>query len=155
MNQFTFDSINWLQGTFGNESRPFFDFFSFWGGPTGWLLVGALVFWLSGSRAGLRVGFSASIAGITNTLLKWSFALPRPYYLTDEVHARKASDGLGMPSGHAQGVTGRGPLSRTLSGDGGVLRSPPFSFCARVQPASTTVYIRRCRSLLAGDWGCW
>jgi membrane-associated phospholipid phosphatase len=104
MNQFTIDSINWLQRTFGSESRVFFDFFSSWGGPTGWLLVGALVFWLSGSKAGLRVGFSTSIAGITNTLLKWTFALPRPYYLTDEVYALKASDGLGMPSGHAQGA---------------------------------------------------
>ena len=100
----SFDVIHWMQSTFGDGSRPFFDLFSTWGGPHGWLLVLPLVFWLSGSKAGLRIGFSIAIATITNKMLKWSFAQPRPYYLSDEVQAMKATSGLGMPSGHAQGV---------------------------------------------------
>lgn len=104
MSGFSFDVINWLQTRFGQGGRPFFDVFSTLGGPGGWLLVGALVYWLSGSKAGLRVGFSTAIATITNEILKWLFAFPRPYYVNDEVRAMKASSGLGMPSGHAQGV---------------------------------------------------
>jgi membrane-associated phospholipid phosphatase len=96
--------INWMQATFGENGRLFFDFFSTFGGPYGWLLVAPLVFWLAGSKAGLRVAFPIAFAMIANTLLKWSLAYPRPYYLTDQVQAMKATSGLGMPSGHAQGV---------------------------------------------------
>ena len=96
-----------MQSRFGEGSRPFFDFFSYWGGPTGWLLVASLVFWLSGSKSGLRVGFCTYLATITNVMSKWLLAYPRPYYLTDEIQAMKASSGFGMPSGHAQGVAGQ------------------------------------------------
>lgn len=94
----------WLQGLFATGGTPFFDFFSTWGGPSGWLLVGFSVFWLSGSRNGLRVGFALCIAGVTNTWLKWLIAAPRPFYIDSEMTALRASDGFGMPSGHAQGV---------------------------------------------------
>lgn len=104
MGAFSFDVINWMQTTFGEGSRPFFDFFSHCGGPVGWLLVIPLVFWLSGSKAGLRVGFSTAIAIVANKMLKWSLVHPRPYYLSDDVQAMKATSGPGMPSGHAQGV---------------------------------------------------
>lgn len=104
VNDLTFDVVNWMQGTFGQGWRPFFDIFSTLGGPGGWLLVGALAFWLIGSKAGLRVGLMTAVATITNEMLKWSLALPRPYYVNDSVQAMKASSGLGMPSGHAQGV---------------------------------------------------
>jgi membrane-associated phospholipid phosphatase len=100
----SFDTINWMQVTIGENGRHFFDFFSAFGGPYGWLLFVPLVFWLAGSKAGLRVAFTVSVSMIANTLLKWSFANPRPYYLTDQVQAMKATSGLGMPSGHAQGV---------------------------------------------------
>ena len=48
MSQFTVDVVNWMQGTFGEESGRFFDFFSTWGGPVGWPFVVSLVFWLGG-----------------------------------------------------------------------------------------------------------
>lgn len=107
MSQFTVDVVNWMQGTFAEESGRFFDFFSTWGGPVGWPFVVSLVFWLGGSTLGLRVGFATSIASITNPPLKWVVAQPRPYYVTDAIEALRASDGLGMPSGHAQGVAGQ------------------------------------------------
>lgn len=99
------DAIRWMQETFGANGRFFFDFFSALGGPYGWLLVLPCVFWLAGSKAGLRVAFPITLAMISNTLLKWALAQPRPYYLTDQVRAMKATAGLGMPSGHAHGVT--------------------------------------------------
>ena len=66
--------INWIQSTLGDSSRPFFDFFSTFGGPLGWLLMVSLLFWLSGSKSGLRVGFATALGTITNTMLKWAFA---------------------------------------------------------------------------------
>ena len=105
MDSLTVQLISWLQSTAGIQNRWLFDFFSELGGPTGWLLVSSLVFWISGSRNGIRVGLVISISALLNTWLKWLIAAPRPYYLHDEVQAIKASDGLGMPSGHSQGVT--------------------------------------------------
>ena len=96
--------INWLQSTFGAGSRPFFDFFSACGGPRHWQVVLPLVFWLAGSKVGLRVAFPTAIAGIFTWVLKWSFVHPRPYYVSDEIQAMRAGGGLGMPSGHAQSV---------------------------------------------------
>lgn len=98
------DIINWLQSTFGENSRFLFEFFSVAGGPYGWLVVTPLVFWLAGSKVGLRVAFTVVIAMIINTLLKWAIAEPRPYYVSNQVRAMLITDGFGMPSGHAQGV---------------------------------------------------
>lgn len=104
MSRFNENAIQRMQEIFGRDGSVFFDFFSTWGGPTGWLLVVAIVFWFGGSKVGLRVGFSMCIAYVLNPLLKWSLAQPRPYYTSDAVQALKASDGFGMPSGHSQGV---------------------------------------------------
>ena len=66
MGQYTDDVINWMQGTFGDDGNGFFDFFSTWGGPTGWLLVVALVFWLGGSKPPLQVvvGWGLGLLGV-------------------------------------------------------------------------------------------
>ena len=96
--------INWMQNTFGESSRYFFELISVLGGPYGWLFVVPLVFWFAGSKAGLRVTLAICIAMIANTLLKWSIGQPRPYYVSDQVKALQLVDGFGMPSGHAQGV---------------------------------------------------
>lgn len=90
MDSLSVQLISWLQTTAGVESRWFFDFFSDWGGPTGWLLVSGLVFWISGTRNGIRVGLIISVSAVLNTWLKWLIVAPRPYYLSDEVQALKA-----------------------------------------------------------------
>ena len=95
MSQFTDDVINWMQGTFGQSGNGFFDLFSTLGGPTGWLLVLAVVLRFGGSRMGHRVDFAMSIFDVMNPLLKWAIAQPRPYYESDAIQSLKASDGLG------------------------------------------------------------
>jgi membrane-associated phospholipid phosphatase len=93
----------WLQDAVPASLRPVLDAASYAGGTLGWLLVIALAFWWSGSRLGVRVALVASASAVTNILLKWIFLQPRPYFVTDRIAALEASDGFGMPSGHAQG----------------------------------------------------
>ena len=84
-------------------ARPILDAASVLGGTPGWLLLISLAFWWSGSRLGVRVALVASISAVSNLLLKWALMQPRPYFLSDRITPLEASDGFGMPSGHAQG----------------------------------------------------
>jgi membrane-associated phospholipid phosphatase len=93
----------WLQSVVPSTARPILDAASFLGGTPGWLLLIGLAFWWSGSRVGVRVALVASISAVFNLLLKWALAQPRPYFLSDRITPLEASDGFGMPSGHAQG----------------------------------------------------
>ena len=80
------------------------DFFSDVGGPIGWWLLLQFVVLLAGTQRGLRLAWFVWVAGLTNTWLKWLWADPRPYWIDDSVSAIRASQGFGMPSGHAQGA---------------------------------------------------
>jgi len=96
--------IETIQATFGPQSESVLLFITNWGGPLGWFLLYPILFHLFGSRIGMRVALITLAAGITNTWAKWLIVQPRPYYLGTGVEALKISPGLGMPSGHAQGV---------------------------------------------------
>ena len=98
----------WLQAIFGIEAKPLFDLFSDWGGPLGWALCLLIAFYAFGTRAGSQLALVAVSAGLTNTWLKWWFFEPRPYFVSDLISALKATPGLGMPSGHAEGVAAVG-----------------------------------------------
>ena len=78
------------------------DFLAATGGSAGATVLVALAFWCSGSRLGLRLGWAVALSLGLNTLLKWSFAAARPYYVTELVSPRRLTQGFGMPSGHAQ-----------------------------------------------------
>jgi membrane-associated phospholipid phosphatase len=95
---------NWLQHAIPDAARPLLDLASFLGGTPGWLLLVALAFWWSGSRLGVRVALVTSASALLNVLAKWTLRQPRPYFLTAGITALEASDGFGMPSGHAQGA---------------------------------------------------
>lgn len=81
-----------------------FDLFSDWGGPIGWAIILLVGYYGFGTRWGSRFALVALIAGATNTWLKWLIFEPRPYYVSDAVSVLQITPGLGMPSGHAQGV---------------------------------------------------
>jgi membrane-associated phospholipid phosphatase len=93
----------WLQSVVPGAARPILDAASILGGTPGWLLLISLAFWWSGSRLGVRIALVASISAVSNLLLKWALMQPRPYFLSDRITPLEASDGFGMPSGHAQG----------------------------------------------------
>ena len=104
---------NWLQHAIPDAARPLLDAASFFGGTPGWLLLIALSFWWSGSRLGVRVALVTSASALLNVLAKWTLRQPRPYFLTAGITALEASDGFGMPSGHAQGAAAAwGALAR-------------------------------------------
>lgn len=67
------------------------------------VLVPALVFWFGGSERGFRAALIMAVSGSLNSLLKWTLALPRPFYVTDHFTPLKLTQGYGMPSGNAQG----------------------------------------------------
>ena len=80
------------------------DFFSDIAGPVGWWVLLQLAILLAGTRRGLRLAWFIGIAALTNTWLKWLWAEPRPFWVSDSITAVRASTGFGMPSGHAQGA---------------------------------------------------
>ncbi len=83
----------------------FFDFFSDTAGPVGWWVLLQLVIVLIGTRRGLRLAWLLCVAIVANTLMKWLWAEPRPYWIDDTINPLRATPGFGMPSGHAQGAT--------------------------------------------------
>lgn len=80
------------------------DFFSDIAGPIGWWVLVQVVVLFIGTRRGLRLAWFVSLAALSNTLLKWLWAEPRPYWTSDAITASRATPGFGMPSGHAQGA---------------------------------------------------
>ena len=97
------DATAWLQQ---NADWPYvFEFFSDEAGPVGWWIVLQMVILFAGTHRGLRLAWFVGIAALSNTLLKWLWAEPRPYLITDAFEATRAATGFGMPSGHAQGAT--------------------------------------------------
>ncbi len=95
---------NWLQSAVPDAARTLLDVASMLGGTPAWLLLIGLSFWWSGSRLGVRVALAVSASGVLNGLLKWLLVQPRPYFVSDRITPLEASDGFGMPSGHAQGA---------------------------------------------------
>lgn len=96
------EPANWLQE---HANWPaVFDFFSDVGGPVGWWVLLQLAILLLGTRRGLRFAWMVSITAYANTLLKWVWAEPRPYWISDSITGLRATGGFGMPSGHAQGA---------------------------------------------------
>ncbi len=93
----------WLQ--LHTNWPAFYDFFSDVLGPVGWWVVLQFVILLLGTRKGLRLAWLLFTATVTNTLLKWLWAEPRPYWADESVNPLRATAGFGMPSGHAQGAT--------------------------------------------------
>lgn len=97
---------SWLQA-YANWPA-FHDFFSDTLGPVGWWIVLQLAILLLGSRRGLRFAWIMCVAIVSNTLFKWLWAQPRPYWVDDSINPLRATPGFGMPSGHAQGATALG-----------------------------------------------
>ena len=77
-------------------------FFTFLGTEDFYLLVMPILLWCVDARLGLRVGIILLASGSVNTLLKWTFHLPRPYWYDARVTGMTAESSFGVPSGHSQ-----------------------------------------------------
>jgi len=77
-------------------------FFTFLGQAEFYLLVMPILYWCVDARLGLRVALILFCSGGLNESLKIVFHQPRPYWLTQRVHAFASESNFGFPSGHAQ-----------------------------------------------------
>jgi len=77
-------------------------FLSFLGTEEFYLLILPFLYWCVDVRLSLRVGVILSISSSVNTFFKFAFHQPRPYWVSEKVHAIGAESSYGLPSGHAQ-----------------------------------------------------
>ncbi|MDX1600605.1 MAG: phosphatase PAP2 family protein [Anaerolineales bacterium] len=103
----------------GSWLEPIMQFFSVLGIAPFYLLVMPALLWCYDARLGLQVGFILLVSTSLNGTLKLFFSMPRPYWISDRVHALSSELSYGMPSGHAQNaVTVWGRLAAGLRGKG-------------------------------------
>lgn len=84
----------WLRAPMG--------FFTSLGTEPFYMLVMPALLWCIDAGLGLRVGFVLIGSLSVNSILKLTFQLPRPYWVSADVHAYSIETSFGLPSGHAQ-----------------------------------------------------
>lgn len=77
-------------------------FFSFLGDENFFFMVLPLLYWSVDAGLGLRVAFILISSNFLNSFIKLAFALPRPYWISTQVHPMAVETTFGIPSGHAQ-----------------------------------------------------
>lgn len=75
---------------------------SFLGTEDFYILMIPVLYWSIDSALGLRVGVIMLLSSGLNTLFKFAFHLPRPYWVNTDVQALASETSFGVPSGHAQ-----------------------------------------------------
>lgn len=93
--------ILWFQ-SLGDWLIAPMEFFSFLGTEEFYLLILPIVYWGFDAGLGLRLGVMLTLTSGINTIFKFAFHLPRPYWVSTEVRALAAETSFGVPSGHAQ-----------------------------------------------------
>ena len=77
-------------------------FFSFLGTENFYLLVMPLIYWCFDAALGLRLGVMLGLTSGINTIFKFAFHSPRPYWVNGDLQALASETSFGVPSGHAQ-----------------------------------------------------
>jgi membrane-associated phospholipid phosphatase len=67
-----------------------------------YLLFMPIIYWCISASLGIRVGAILLVSGSLNTLFKWVFHLPRPYWFAQPVNGLAGESSFGVPSGHSQ-----------------------------------------------------
>ena len=88
--------------SFGDWLLAPMKFFSFLGTEDFYLLILPIVYWGFDAALGLRLGLMVTLTSGINTIFKFAFHLPRPYWVNTDVQAFSAETSFGAPSGHAQ-----------------------------------------------------
>ena len=78
---------------------------SFLGTEDFFLLLVPFIFWCVDSSFGARLLFLIVTSDFVNGLLKWTFHLPRPYWVDARVKPLESEISYGLPSGHTQSAT--------------------------------------------------
>lgn len=95
------DLVLWAQ-SIGPWLRAPMAFFTFLGTEPFYMLVMPAILWCYDAGLGLRLGFILLGSSSLNAVLKLVFQLPRPYWVSTDVHAYTVETSFGLPSGHAQ-----------------------------------------------------
>ena len=88
------DSPTWLVSLF--------KWITFLGNTEFYLIIMPALFWCIDSTLGMRTGIMLLISGGLNSLLKFAFQWPRPFWVTSRVTNFAEGTSFGFPSGHAQ-----------------------------------------------------
>ena len=89
----------------GDWLEPVMKFFTALGYPHAYMVIVAVIYWSLDRKLGLRLAIFLPLVSSLNSILKMAFHAPRPYWVSTEIKAIHASNGFGMPSGHAQAST--------------------------------------------------
>ncbi len=69
------------------------------------MIIVAVIYWSLDRKLGIRMALFLPLLSSINSILKFAIHAPRPYWVSTEIIAIHASNGFGMPSGHAQAST--------------------------------------------------
>jgi membrane-associated phospholipid phosphatase len=92
--------ITWLQGL-GDVLLSPMEFFTYLGNEEFYLLIMPAILWCWDVSLGFRIGLILLASDGINGLLKLSFGMPRPYWVSSEVKALSREASFGLPSGHS------------------------------------------------------
>ncbi len=77
-------------------------FFTFLGNEEFYLFVAPVVFWCIDMRLGLSLGLRLMVSGSVNSIFKYAFRQPRPFWIDERVAPYSIETSFGLPSGHSQ-----------------------------------------------------
>jgi len=95
----------WFQGT-AAWLITFFQGITFLGNTEFYILIMPALFWCINTTLGIRIGVMLLVGGGINSILKFSFQWPRPFWVTPKVANLAEGASFGFPSGHAQNAAG-------------------------------------------------
>ncbi|MCB1174656.1 MAG: phosphatase PAP2 family protein [Leptospiraceae bacterium] len=75
---------------------------SFMGEEFFFIALITILYWCVDERVGLRLFYFLLICAIVNSIFKWAWGLPRPYWLEPAIQTGYVETGFGAPSGHSQ-----------------------------------------------------
>ena len=95
----------WFQST-PEWLGKIFQGITFFGDTEFYILVMPALFWCINTALGIRIGVMLLVGGSINSILKFTFQWPRPFWVSPEVDSMVEATGFGFPSGHAQNAAG-------------------------------------------------
>ncbi len=93
--------IEWLQALGEWLVLPM-KIFTYLGNKEFYILVAPTILWCFDVMLGSRIGLLLLTSGSINNILKITFGLPRPYWVSSDIKAFEWRPTFGLPSGHAQ-----------------------------------------------------
>ncbi len=95
----------WFQSS-ANWIITIFQGITFLGNTEFYILIMPALFWCINTTLGIRIGIMLLLSGGINSILKFSFLWPRPFWVTSKVVNFAEGTSFGFPSGHAQNAAG-------------------------------------------------